>query len=71
MGSEPPRPVDRRRAPATLYLCGGADNQLELADRFTRVFLLEIDEPTMLGRLDTRQAGKWIIPGTPVESNAA
>ena len=39
-------------APSTLYVCGGADNQHELADRFTRVFLLEIDEPTMLARLD-------------------
>ena len=46
-------------APATLYLCGGADNQLELADRFTRVFLLEIDEPTILARLDTRQDNEW------------
>src|ERR1700722_10927520 len=46
-------------APATLYLCGGADNELELADRFTRVFLLEIDEPTMLARLDTRQGNEW------------
>jgi len=27
-------------APATLYVCGGADNELELADRFTQVFLL-------------------------------
>jgi adenylate kinase family enzyme len=42
-------------APATLYVCGGADNQLEVADRFTRVFLLEIDEPTMLARLDERR----------------
>jgi gluconate kinase len=42
-------------APATLYVCGGADNQLELADRFTHVFLLEIDEPTMLARLDGRR----------------
>jgi gluconate kinase len=41
-------------APATLYVCGGADNQQELADRFTQVFLLEIDEPTMLARLDER-----------------
>ena len=41
-------------APATLYLCGCADNELELADRFTQVFLLEIDEPTMLGRLASR-----------------
>ena len=42
----------RAAAPATLYVCGGADNQQELADRFTQVFLLEIDEPTMLARLD-------------------
>jgi hypothetical protein len=42
-------------APATLYVCGGADNELQLADRFTHVFLLEIDEPTMLERLDARQ----------------
>jgi hypothetical protein len=41
-------------APA-LYVCGGADNELELADRFTQVFLLEIDEPTMLARLDARR----------------
>ncbi len=49
----------RAAAPATLYLCGGADNQLELADRFTQVFLLEIDEPTLLARLDTRQDNEW------------
>lgn len=49
----------RAAAPATLYVCGGADNQLGLADRFTRVFLLEIDEPTMLARLDTRQDNEW------------
>jgi AAA domain len=42
-------------APATLYICGGADNELELADRFAQVFLLEIDEPTMLARLDERR----------------
>jgi gluconate kinase len=42
-------------APATLYVCGGADNQHELAGRFTQVFLLEIDEPTMLARLDARR----------------
>jgi adenylate kinase family enzyme len=45
----------RAAAPATLYVCGGADNQLELAGRFTHVFLLEIDEPTMLARLDARR----------------
>ena len=49
----------RTTAPETLYLCGGADNQLELADRFTWVFLLEIDEPTMLTRLDARQDDEW------------
>jgi thymidylate kinase len=41
--------------PATLYICGGADDELEIADRFTHVFLLEIDEPTMLARLDERR----------------
>jgi hypothetical protein len=46
-------------APATLYVCGGADNQHELADRFTHVFLLEIDEPTMLARIDARQNNDW------------
>ena len=46
-------------APATLYVCGGAANELELADRFTHVFLLEIDEPTMLARVDARQDNDW------------
>ena len=45
----------RAAAPATLYICGGADNQHEVAGRFTQVFLLEIDEPTMLARLDARR----------------
>jgi hypothetical protein len=45
----------RAAAPAALYICGGADNGLELSDRFTHVFLLEIDEPTMLARLDARR----------------
>jgi hypothetical protein len=45
----------RAAAPATLYVCGGAANELELADRFTHVLLLEIDEPAMLARLDARQ----------------
>ena len=38
--------------PATLFVCGNAANETDLADRFTRVFLLEIDVPTMLVRLD-------------------
>jgi hypothetical protein len=42
----------RAAAPATLYVCGGAANELDLADRFIQVFLLEMDEPTMLARLD-------------------
>jgi adenylate kinase family enzyme len=46
-------------APATLYVCGGAANELELADRFTHVFLLEIDEPTMLARVDARPDNDW------------
>ncbi len=46
-------------APATLYVCGGAANELELAGRFTRVFLLEIDEPTMLARIDARRDNDW------------
>ena len=46
-------------APATLYVCGGADNQQELADRFTQVFLLEIDEHTMLARIDARPDNDW------------
>ena len=51
--------VIRAAAPATLYVCGGADNQHEVAGRFTQVFLLEIDEPTMLARLDARQNNDW------------
>ena len=49
----------RAAAPATLYVCGGAANELELAGRFTQVFLLEIDEPTMLARIDARQDNDW------------
>ena len=49
----------RAAAPATLYVCGGAAKELELADRFTHVFLLEIDEPTMLARIDARPDNDW------------
>jgi shikimate kinase len=42
----------RAAGPAPIYVCGGADNQLELADRFSHFILLEIDERTMLARLD-------------------
>jgi adenylate kinase family enzyme len=42
----------RTAGSATLYVCGGADNQMELADRFTHFILLELDELTMLARLD-------------------
>jgi hypothetical protein len=42
-------------APAPLYVCGGAANELELAGRFTRMFVLEIDEPTMLARIEARR----------------
>jgi gluconate kinase len=46
-------------APATLYVCGGAANELELADRFSHIFLLEIDVTTMLARIDTRENNDW------------
>ena len=46
-------------APATLYVCGGADNQLDLTGRFTQVFLLEIDELTMLARIAARPDNDW------------
>jgi hypothetical protein len=46
-------------APATLYVCGGAANELELAGRFTHIFLVEIDEPTMLARIEKRQDNDW------------
>jgi hypothetical protein len=49
----------RAAAPATLSVCCGADNELKVADRFTQVFLLEIDEPTMLARIDARQDNDW------------
>ncbi len=58
-------------APATLYVCGGADNELELAGRFTQVFLLEIDEPTMLARTDARQDNDWGVSGTLANTYAA
>jgi hypothetical protein len=45
--------------PDTLYVCGGAANEIELAGRFTLVFLLEIDEPTMLARVDARPNNDW------------
>jgi hypothetical protein len=40
-------------AAETVFLCGGAYNEADLMDRFERVFLLAIDEPTMLARLDS------------------
>jgi hypothetical protein len=36
----------------TLYVCGYASNETGFFDRFDLVILLEIDEPTMLRRLD-------------------
>ena len=49
----------RAATPRTLYVCGGAANELELADRFTQMFLLEIDEATMLARIDARLDNDW------------
>jgi hypothetical protein len=62
----------RAVAPAMLYVCGGAANELELADRFTQVFLLEIDEPAMLARLDARRDyHDWAASGTLASTYAA
>lgn len=36
----------------TLFVCGSTANDMELWDRFARVYLLVVDEPTMLARLD-------------------
>ena len=58
LGSGLPRRTDPRRTRHAVPL-RRADNQLELIDRFTHVFLLEIDEPTVLARLDTRQDNEW------------
>jgi hypothetical protein len=38
-------------APRTLFVCGNAGNLTEAWDRFARVYLLSVDEPTMLSRL--------------------
>jgi hypothetical protein len=46
-------------AAAALYVCDGAANELELAGRFGHIFLLEIDETTMLARIDTRENNDW------------
>jgi hypothetical protein len=44
--------TEARRADAvSLWLCGWAANAVDLADRFDAVFLLEIDQPTMVARL--------------------
>jgi len=49
----------RAAGSAALYVCGGAANELELADRFAHMFLLEIDESTMLARVDARRDNDW------------
>jgi len=40
------------RAGQTLYVCGIAGNEADFFDRFSHIILLEIDEPTLLRRLD-------------------
>jgi hypothetical protein len=50
-----PGPLDElisAAGPATLFVCGNAANETDLLDPFDRVFLLAIDEPTMMARLD-------------------
>lgn len=63
-GSGSRRPV--RRSSST-----GTNNEQEMADRFTRVFLLEIDEPKMLARIDARQNSDWAASGTLARIYAA
>jgi hypothetical protein len=59
-GHQPQRRfIDCRAMLDRVHVCGGAANELELADRFTHVFLLEIDEPTMLARVDARPDNDW------------
>ena len=41
-----------RVSAGTLFVCGGASNETDFFACFQQVFLLEIDEPTMLRRLD-------------------
>ena len=41
----------------TVWVCGRADNALLLADRFTAVFLLEVDQRTMAQRIRERRGG--------------
>ena len=49
---------DQRAAGArVLFLCGGADNALDLADRFDRTVLLRLDLDTMLCRLNDPARG--------------
>lgn len=45
------------RAGQTLYVCGNASNETGFFHRFDRVILLEIDEATMLRRLDEPSRG--------------
>ena len=42
---------------ASLWLCGQAANAVELADRFDAVFLLDVDQQTMAGRIQRPERG--------------
>jgi hypothetical protein len=46
-------------APATLFVCGNAANEVDLLDRFDCVLLLVIDESTMLTRIDDPQRDNY------------
>ncbi len=46
-----------RRGVDTLWLCGRAANALALVDRFDGVFLLELDEQTMIARMSSPRRG--------------
>ena len=55
MGSGPPGRPDPGRSTGDAVRLRRCGQRARLADRFTQVFLLEIDEPTMLARLDARR----------------
>ena len=59
MESGSPRRPDPRRSTRHTVSVRRRGQSAGLADRFTQVFLLEIDEPTMLARLDARQDNEW------------
>jgi hypothetical protein len=60
MGSQPAGRARVRRGNVIalcLLVCGNASNEIHLLDRFIQFILLEIDESTMLERIDDDTRG--------------